>query len=193
MRRGRRGSISLARQESLEKLEVLSNDELRQLAMDILMVQKNRALESNDPVILAHEFLERVGSEAAEPEVVGTSMIALPGHIQYGKSERHKCILYSVYIPGQEATWAWQTVSDATTLLHSESIRIGESRQSIAVHSAVQGMVVVQHRMNHDGERHKRISEMAWECYWGEDGTEPLQLIKARNYVAQSLPIPNSF
>lgn len=178
------------RPKGLIELSEFDDDQLRHIASAIRIEQKQRSIAEEEPDTLGMDYLERLGpKEPGAPEAVGKGLIALGGLIKYNSSgTRHTCNLFSVYIPGMDAFWAWE---DGGTLAFSHSTKVGDVRQSVAVHTALSDMILIRHTMKHDGERHTRITERAWECYWGEDGNEPLSIIPARNYVAQTLPVPN--
>jgi len=148
-----------------------------------------RAMNSDDPEVLGIEFLGKLnGNDVEKPEVVGERFVAVGGIVKYNPAgTKHQCVLYSVTMPGAEPFWVWE---DHGTLAYSQSSRVGEMRQSVALHVAIDGMQFIRHTMKHDGEKHTRISEDAWDCVWADDGAGKLQIVRSKS-VPRNLPVSN--
>jgi hypothetical protein len=185
-KRDRGGEVSVNGEFSIS---ALSDGQIHDLLNKLRSELHKRAHESGDPEEFGLEVLGALnGGDVSRPEVSGGNVVALGGSIKYKASGTgHTCVLYSVNMPGVEPFWAWE---DHGTLAYSQSARIGEMRHSVAVHVAVDGMQFIKHTMKHDGEKHKRISEDAWECSWGDNGEGELKIVKSK-LTPRNLPVPN--
>jgi len=177
--------------EKSENVDVteFSDEQIHGLLHALRKELHERAMASDDPEVLGIEFLSRLnGNDVAKPEIAGERFVALGGVIKYNPAgTKHQCVLYSVVMPGADPFWAWE---DHGTLAYSQSARIAETRQSVAVHVAVDGMQFIKHTMKHDGERHVRLSEEAWDCVWAENGAGSLQIVRSKS-TPRHLPMPN--
>lgn len=162
-----------------------SDSQLQKMLSKINMEIHNRALDSGDPDVLGQNYMESLAtSELGSPKILTDRLLALGGVIKYnGTGTRHTCSLYSVYVPGTEPFWAWE---DNGFLEFSNSVRIGEHRYSASVLTAIHGMQFIRHNMKHDGERHKRISEEAYECVW--EGNK-FRIVRSE-VPPRNLPVP---
>ena len=167
----------------------LSDEQIHGLLHSLRVELHERALESDDPEVLGLEFLSSLnGKDVERPEILSGRFIALGGIIKYNPAgTKHHCVLYSITMPGADPFWAWE---DHGTLAYSHSTRVGDMRQSVALHVAVDGMQLIRHTMKHDGERHHRLSEDVWDCVWAENGEGSLQVVKSKTNP-RNLPVPN--
>jgi hypothetical protein len=136
---------------------------------------------------MGREYLQKIaGQMPTAPVALNNNMVAVSGLVKYNSSgTRHTCTLYTVVAPGIDPFWAWE---DAGTLMWSESPRVADIKQSVAVHAAVDGMRFTKHSMKWDGERHTRLGEESFDCKWDDNGK--LRIVRAEN-APRGLPIPN--
>jgi hypothetical protein len=167
----------------------LTDEQIHSLMNSLQVELHERAMASDDPEVLGLELLgELNGGDVDKPQIFAGKFVGLGGIIKYNPAAtKHTCVLYSINMPGVDPFWAWE---DHGTLAYSQSARISEMRHSVAVHVAVSGMQFIRHTMKHDGERHTRLSEDAWDCIWADNGEGQLQIVKSKS-KPRNLPVPN--
>ena len=187
MTSSRRARLSSTATAEIIDIKKLSDGQIGSLMVSLREEISSRAFGSGDPEVMGSEFLrESAGLVPEMPVALNNNIVAVGGLIKYNSSAtRHTCTLYTIVAPGIEPFWAWE---DEGTLLWSESPRVGDIKQSVALHAAVDGMRFTRHTMKWDGERHTRLSEESFDCVWSEDGK--LRIVRAAN-APRGLPIPN--
>lgn len=178
-----------------ESIAALSDGEIS-LALTALYAEKlRRSVASGDPDTLIKTALNDLfdSSGSKGPAIVSQGIVAVPGYIKDTSAEKHECRLFTIRMPDQEQeTWVWE--DDSPTYIHAETEKIAKVRRSIALHQAVDGMVIIQHSMRWDGTRHNRTGTKAWGVETkvnkktGEIVSETLSVLS--NWTPSRLPPP---
>lgn len=142
----------------------LTDHQLVALTRQLMDERLQRAVETGDPdvlVALAMQEMFTSSGEPTPPKILNADTVAIPGMIQYTSAEKHTCRLYTVRAPnGGTEGWSWD--EDNPTFVHGDSSRVDKSRRSVHLHLAIDGLVLIQHSMRWDGERHNRVGCRAW-------------------------------
>lgn len=173
----------------------LTMHEIDTLVELLLTERVQRAVADADPdtlVDLAMRELFDSTSGPKGPRVMAPGLVALPGMVHETSATRHRCVLFTVKVPGGAHTWSWD--DEGSTFVHGDASKVGKTLWSVNLHQAVPGVVYVMHTRNKVDDRHVSTAVAAYEAHQeydeetGEVGATTLSRIP--DWTPSHLPPP---
>lgn len=158
------------------KLSSMTMEQLDNLIHEAVRERAEIASDMSDPKMLIQSVFDsgfNINGEPIPPKDVGFGMVAITGVVKdKGNSGRHVCTLYTVRMNEHEQEEYWSWSDDSPSYIDSDSVKIDSLRRSVSIHSLPDNALIIQHKMEWNGNGHDRKSVEGFKVHneYNDDG-----------------------
>lgn len=178
-------------------LDRMSQEELDDLIYQATFMRAQMAVDLADTKMMIQRVFDsgfNVNGDPIPPKDMGHGIIAITGVVKdRGSGGKHNCTLYSVRATEEDPDEYWTWDEDAPSFLDSDSVKINGLRRSVSLHSLPTGALIIQHKMEWNGQYHDRKSVEGFKVKnkYNDDGEcISTDLEKVSSSLIRRLPQP---